>query len=197
MSHQENQGMQLTRPRVPAQDQTSTPVFDAIISTPLPASRIGIQCNQQGITGIQFLSIQTSCQQPSPDHPYQDLIDQLIKALQHYFDQPASVFSLPLAATGTAFQHRVWHAISTIASGETRSYGQLAHQLSTSPRAIGGACRANPLPLLVPCHRVIAADGRQGGFLGRPAVQGTAARLKLWLLQHESGITCGHHAHPH
>jgi methylated-DNA-[protein]-cysteine S-methyltransferase len=180
-----------TRPDRIAPD--THPPFTAIIASPLPETRIGARCNQQGIYRLQFLPLHGPCYQPQSGQPYHHLIEQLCTALQHYFTRPETDFQLPLAASGSMFQHRVWQAISTIPSGETLSYGQLARQLDSSARAIGGACRANPLPLLVPCHRVIAANGQQGGFLGQT---GNSAAIKHWLLQHEHG-TISNHAHQH
>lgn len=74
-------------------------------------------------------------------------------------------FDLPLAPQGSAFQQRVWQAISAIPAGETRSYGDLASALGTAPRAVGGACGRNPIPLIVPCHRVLGR-GWSGGYTG-------------------------------
>jgi len=161
-------------------------LFDAIFDTPLPSCKIGARCNQQGITCLRFLPGQAAAHAPPPEHPQHTMLEQLNTQLLDYLNKPGVLFSLPLAATGTAFQHRVWHVIAAIPYGETRSYGQLAQQLGSSARAIGGACRANPLPLLVPCHRVIAADGRNGGFLGQTAANKSAASIKQWLLHHEA-----------
>ena len=127
----------------------------------------------------------TALQPVALDNPDAELISRLLEALADYFRQPQTTFTLPMAAAGTDFQQRVWRAISDIPSGETRSYGDLARDLGTSPRAVGGACRANPLPLLVPCHRVIAADGGNGGFMGHAPGQGMSADVKAWLLRHE------------
>ena len=160
--------------------------YDAIISSPLPASHIGICCNKQGVNTIHFLPQQTPCYNALSRHPHSALIEQLTIELQQYFQHQGTSFTLLLDAKGTIFQHRVWQAISAIPYNETRSYGQLAHQLNSSARAIGGACRANPLPLLVPCHRVIAANGQQGGFLGQDASQAPTANIKRWLLHHEA-----------
>jgi methylated-DNA-[protein]-cysteine S-methyltransferase len=87
-----------------------------------------------------------------------------------------------LAPAGTAFQKRVWRELMRIPPGAVRTYGELARRLGTSARAVGGACRANPIPILIPCHRVVAAGG-EGGFLGR--TRGSAMALKRWLLEHE------------
>ncbi|HEB56222.1 MAG TPA: methylated-DNA--[protein]-cysteine S-methyltransferase, partial [Gammaproteobacteria bacterium] len=72
--------------------------------------------------------------------------------LQGYFSSSVRPFSFPVLLRGTAFQQRVWHALQQISVGEVRTYGQLAEQLHSSARAVGNACRQNPVPLLVPCH---------------------------------------------
>ena len=102
--------------------------------------------------------------------------------LQAYFRNPAHCFDLPLRLDGTTFQNRVWRALQRIPAGRTRSYGELANSLTSAPRAIGGACRRNPVMIVVPCHRVVAQGGL-GGFMG--AVQGRALETKAWLLAHE------------
>jgi methylated-DNA-[protein]-cysteine S-methyltransferase len=104
--------------------------------------------------------------------------------LARYFADPRVRFDVALALDGTPFQRRVWRALRRIPSGRVMTYGELARRLKTSARAVGNACRANPIPLFVPCHRVVAADG-QGGFMGRRG--GAAVALKAWLLAHERG----------
>ncbi len=106
-------------------------------------------------------------------------------AVARYFEAGTAGLTLPLAARGTEFQHRVWRALQAIPPGETRTYGDLARQLGTSARAIGGACRANPCLIAVPCHRVIAKDGL-GGFAGD--VAGRRLAVKRWLLRHEGAL---------
>ena len=103
-------------------------------------------------------------------------------AVARYFEEGAAGLQVTLAARGTDFQQRVWRALQAIPPGETRTYGDLARQLGTSARAIGGACRANPCLIVVPCHRVIAKDGL-GGFAGD--VSGRRLEVKRWLLRHE------------
>lgn len=92
-------------------------------------------------------------------------------------------FDLPCAAEGTAFQHRVWREIARIPSGSTRTYGELAKALESAPRPVGGACGSNPIPLIVPCHRVIAAGGGLGGFMHSRSP--LPLNIKRWLLRHE------------
>jgi methylated-DNA-[protein]-cysteine S-methyltransferase len=100
--------------------------------------------------------------------------------IEEYFAGRRQSFDLPLAPGGTAFQRAVWDALATIPFGETRSYGQLAAQLGrpTAARAVGAANGANPIALIVPCHRVIGSDGSLTGF-----AYGT--ERKAWLLDFE------------
>jgi methylated-DNA-[protein]-cysteine S-methyltransferase len=101
--------------------------------------------------------------------------------LQDYFDGKRMSFNLPLAPEGSAFQKRVWAALCAIPPGETRSYADIARTIGSAPRAVGGANGANPIPLIIPCHRVIAADGSLGGYSG-----GDGPATKRYLLDHES-----------
>lgn len=105
-------------------------------------------------------------------------------ALRDYFRTSRWSDDLPIRADGTVFQQRVWDALRRIPPGKTRRYGDIARELGSAPRAVGGACRANPLLLLVPCHRVVAASG-QGGFAGQ--TRGRWPAIKSWLLAHEQG----------
>ena len=106
------------------------------------------------------------------------MVDQLLR----YFTDPRHTFSIPLLLQGTPFQQRVWRALLNLPAGETVSYGALATQLATGARAVGNACRANPVPIIVPCHRIVACDGL-GGYSG--AIAGTQLGIKRWLLEHE------------
>ncbi len=101
--------------------------------------------------------------------------------LQEYFDGKRMSFDLPLAPEGSDFQKRVWAALCAIPPGETRSYADIARTIGSAPRAVGGANGANPIPLFIPCHRVIAADGSLGGYSG-----GDGPATKRYLLDHES-----------
>lgn len=100
-------------------------------------------------------------------------------ALQAYFDGTATPFDLPLAPPGTAFQQRVWRALLAIAPGATARYGDIARACDSAPRAVGQALAANPIPILIPCHRVVAAAG-PGGYSG---VGGLATKQFLLSLE--------------
>jgi methylated-DNA-[protein]-cysteine S-methyltransferase len=105
------------------------------------------------------------------------------KEVESYFAGKLRSFTVPLAAAGTAFQHRVWSALIAIPYGETRSYGQLAADLGNpgASRAVGRANATNPICLLVPCHRVIGADGSLTGFA-------FGEEIKRQLLAHEGAL---------
>jgi len=86
--------------------------------------------------------------------------------LTDYFDGRLTNFSLPLEPLGTPFQLSVWRAMCDIPYGEVRSYGQVAKAQGTAPRAVGTACGRNPLPVLIPCHRIIGVNGALTGYTG-------------------------------
>lgn len=101
--------------------------------------------------------------------------------LQQYFAGKLARFCTPIYLKGTPFQQRVWAELQKIPVGQTCSYVDIAQALSTSARAIGGANRANSLAIIVPCHRVIYADGSLGGYNG-------GLSHKQWLLNHEKNV---------
>lgn len=143
----------------------------------LPGFRVGIRCDEIEIIELKYL-------EPGPEiAPQNALAAETVRQLGAYLDDPETVFGLPLRPSGTAFQRRVWEQIAIIPCHQTRSYGELAKTLHNAPRAVGQACGANPFPLVVPCHRVIAADGGLGGFARQRG--GFLLDVKRWLLAHE------------
>jgi methylated-DNA-[protein]-cysteine S-methyltransferase len=125
--------------------------------------------------------------QPSETTP---LLREAATQLQDYFDGLRTRFDLPLAPVGTAFRRQVWAALCRIPPGETRSYIDIAREVGClSPRAIGQANGSNPIPILIPCHRVIAADGSIGGYSG-----GEGLPTKRWLLALEARVISQHKA---
>lgn len=151
--------------------------FALVLDSPIGA--VGLRVFAGRLTDIELLY-----DTPEPQaRPVTDpLALRAAAQLSCYFADPRARFSLPLAQRGTPFQRRVWQALQAIPVGETLTYGELARQLKSSARAVGGACRANPLPIVVPCHRVVArAD--IGGFAGNLA--GPEVEAKRWLLAHE------------
>ncbi|SEL24716.1 methylated-DNA--[protein]-cysteine S-methyltransferase [Ectothiorhodospira marina] len=148
----------------------------AVIESPL--GRIALTWDAAGLTALDYVA---GGEAPCPPPP--GLGAEAAFQLAAYFQDPAFRFDLPLAPGGTSFQLRVWAALCRIPSGAPITYGQLARQLNSGARAVGGACRGNPLPIIIPCHRIIPAHGGVGGYGG--ATQGAGPRIKQWLLTHE------------
>lgn len=149
--------------------------FQAVVAA--PAFALGIRCDADEITAIEFLEAR-------PEVPPETaLAAEAVHQLAAYLADPAFRFGLPLKPAGTVFQRRVWGEISGIPLGRTNTYGELAKRLKNAPRAVGQACGANPYPLVVPCHRVVAAGGGLGGFNRQGG--GFLLDVKRWLLRHE------------
>jgi len=117
-----------------------------------------------------------------PQNIEDPLLQQTLQQILAYLKAPQFVFDLPLNPHGTRFQQSVWRYLRSIPAGEVRTYGEVAAELGSSPRAVGNACRCNPLPLVIPCHRVVSAAGI-GGFSGHTT--GTQIDTKRQLLAHE------------
>lgn len=114
-----------------------------------------------------------------PESEETPLLTKARDQLEEYFDGKRTDFDLPLSPMGTVFQRKVWAALAAIPFGSTRSYGDLASQLGTAPRALGGACGRNPIPVLIPCHRVLGSDNRLGGYSGMDGIDTKRFLLKL------------------
>lgn len=150
--------------------------FDAVVAA--PGFSLGIRCaGADWIEGIEFLPAQAAQAARTP------LAAEAARQLAAWLADPGFAFGLPLKPSGTAFQRRVWQQIATIPCGTTRTYGEVARTLHNAPRAVGQACGANPFPLVVPCHRVVAANGELGGFNRQG--RGFLVDVKRWLLAHE------------
>jgi methylated-DNA-[protein]-cysteine S-methyltransferase len=154
---------------------------------PRPVGELVITASDTAITGVYF---QNSRRGPPPTHqarwleakqgPAADLLALARQQLEEYFAHTRTTFELPLEALGSAFEHRVWNALRAIPYGTTTSYGALAKTLGDSKgsRAVGIANGKNPIPIIVPCHRVVGAKGELTGF-------GGGLETKRWLLEHE------------
>ena len=149
--------------------------YQAQLRTPL--GMLGIRCAEEALTGIEFLAPSAT-----PEQPRNDLARIVCDQLAAYFADPDFCFDIPLNLNGTVHRSKVWQAMRNIPRGQTRSYGDLAVQLHSSPRAVGQACGANPTPIIIPCHRVVSKSGT-GGFMHQR--DGNALNIKRWLLAHE------------
>jgi len=114
-----------------------------------------------------------ACETPTP------LLEDAARQLGDYFAQRRRTFNLPLSPAGCAFEQSVWAAMARIPYGQWRSYGELAAEVEGEPQAVGQACGSNPLPILIPCHRVLAAQGRMGGYSGKGGLKTKQALLVL------------------
>jgi len=156
--------------------------YAALVALPDGAFRLGIRICDGGLSQIHLVPPDFKIRKSNHNS---ELVGRIVSQLDDYLDDPGSVFSLPLTLQGSVFQRRVWQALATIPAGKTFTYGALAKKLGTSSRAIGGACRANPVPVVIPCHRVVAAHGI-GGYAGHTS--GEVLGIKNWLLDHESRL---------
>jgi methylated-DNA-[protein]-cysteine S-methyltransferase len=148
-----------------------------------PFATLGISTTASHVTGIRFLAPSVPAKAPARGSiAYLACIQ-----LQAYLEDPRRGFDLPIALAGTRHRLEVWEAMQKIAPGSTRTYGEIAAELKSSPRAVGGACGANPIPVVVPCHRVVGANRSIGGFMGARA-EGFELGIKRWLLEHEGAL---------
>ena len=143
----------------------------------VPFGVLGIRCTGDALTGIDFLPSGEKQQRPA-----NTFAEAVCMQLQHYFENPDAEFNLQLNLVGTPHQQKVWQAMCNIPRGETRSYGELAGELRSAAQAVGQACGANPIPVIVPCHRVVGKSGL-GGFMKHGS--GQPLDIKRWLLAHE------------
>jgi len=118
-------------------------------------------------------------------YPVGEMAEQVVYQLQHYFEDPGWEFDLPLDLAGTPFQQRLWNSLSRVPAGQTDTYGQLAQQLHSGAQAVGQACRRNPIPVVIPCHRIVSRQG-MGGYAGE--MDGEKMRIKKALLTHEGYV---------
>jgi len=113
------------------------------------------------------------------------LLREARRQLAAYFAGKLRAFDLPLTLHGSPFQQSVWRAMQRIPYGMTRSYGELAHETDSAPRAVGGACGSNPVAIIVPCHRILAAGQRIGGYSGG---KGIATKRRLLELEGAAAV---------
>ena len=151
-------------------------MFDVVVA--FPWMKVAVKTRDERVSEIRYLP--SSVPAVEPKNP---LAARAALQLERYLADPDSSFDLPLLIEGTPFQRRLWDALCEIPRGRTLTYGALAKRLEAEPRAVGQACGDNRLPIVIPCHRVVAADGI-GGF--GHATGGYLLEAKRWLLMHEA-----------
>ena len=147
---------------------------------PFPAMNVGVRTEKDALVGVRYLPRTAPLKDPS-----NRLAERVVRQLERYRDDPDTEFDLPLSIGGTEFQRRVWRVMQKIPRGKTRTYGDVAKSLDSAARAVGQACGENRLPIIIPCHRIIAAGGI-GGF--GHSRGGYLLEAKRWLLGHEQAL---------
>lgn len=150
-----------------------------------PFAVLGISTDGAVVTGVRYLPRHTA-----PRPPHDRVAELACREVERYLADPAYCFKLPYRLDGTSFQRRVWCEIEKLFPVKTITYGDLARRIGSAARAVGGACGTNPVPLFVPCHRVLAAGGLLGGFMG--GKDDFPLSVKRWLLRHEGIIDTTH-----
>jgi len=150
--------------------------WDAVIE--FPKMKVAVVTREARVTGIRYLPLDADSVAPA-----NELAQRAVRQLERYRDDPDVKFDLPLLIEGTEFQRRLWTVLCEIPRGRTLTYGELARKLGGEARAVGQACGDNKLPIVIPCHRVVAAAGI-GGF--SHSTGGYLIEAKRWLLMHES-----------
>ena len=152
--------------------------YSAVIE--FPVMHVGIRTENETLAAVRYLPRSAPLKKPSSRFD-----ERVVRQLEHYRDDPDIEFDLPLAIGGTEFQRKVWRVMQRIPRGKTRTYGDVATSLGSAARAVGQACGENRLPIVIPCHRIIAAGGI-GGF--GHSRGGYLLEAKRWLLAHEQAL---------
>ena len=156
--------------------------YQASIKTPL--AHLGLSFTGNTLSAIDFIDADEEirpCDRTAAD---------VCARIRRYLDgsKTGKRLVIPYSIEGTPFQRKVWKALEQIPPGKPVTYGELATKLNTSARAVGNACRSNPLPVVIPCHRVVSSSGI-GGYAGE--TRGALLRFKSWLLRHEGAPVSG------
>ena len=155
-------------------------MLDVVVD--FPKMKVGVRTREGRVVEIRYLPLSSAVISPK-----NELAERAARQLERYREDPDTQFDLPLLVQGSPLERAVWDAMCAIPRGRTRTYGDLARELeaahSATPRAIGQACGDNRLPIVIPCHRVVAADGI-GGF--GHSTGGYLLEAKRWLLAHEA-----------
>ncbi len=127
-----------------------------------PVGRLALKSDDDCVTSLRWAGAGESAVEEAPSA----VLKEATRQLDRYFKRKLNRFDLPVLARGTDHQKRVWAMMRDIPFGETATYGGMAMALGSGPRAVGMACGRNPIPIIVPCHRVLGAGGKEGGFSG-------------------------------
>jgi len=143
------------------------------LSFPSPVGTLTVFAVNNSLVVLEWGRAAQCEKQPQP------VLARARKQLDAYFDGKRKTFDLPLAPSGSRFQLNVWRAMDKIPYGKTRAYGDLASDLNSAARAVGAACGKNPIPIIVPCHRVLGANGQMTGYSGGAGIETKVQLLRL------------------
>ncbi|MDP6475314.1 MAG: methylated-DNA--[protein]-cysteine S-methyltransferase [Alphaproteobacteria bacterium] len=149
-----------------------------------PVGKLTIELSGGALTMLDF----GAHGKATPGTPSSGLAAEIGRQIEAYFSGELKQFDLPLCATGTPFRQKVWQALRAVPYGQTRSYGEIAREVDSAPRAVGGACGANPIAIVVPCHRIVGAGGWIGGFSGGEGCATKHILLELEAAQQRLGV---------
>ena len=144
---------------------------------PSPIGKLGLNLSARGVEKIAYLTDNTPLKMPRSG-----LGLEVLQQMTDYFELRRKEFNLPLDIKGTPYQQKVWKVVSSIPYGKSKAYSEIARKINSGPRAVGNACRHNPVPIIIPCHRVTKKNA-VGGYCG--SIKSAAVQQKDWLLQHE------------
>ncbi len=154
----------------------------SFINFEFPTFGLSIEHNDRELIVARFYNPETDVV-PTMPAKISSFADEVVRQLKSYVKDSKFKFDLPYTLSGTEHQLKVWHLMENLKPGECVTYGQAAHEIKSAPRAVGGACGKNPLPVIVPCHRIIAANNALGGFNSGNIF--FSLGIKKWLLEHE------------
>ncbi|MBX9867737.1 MAG: methylated-DNA--[protein]-cysteine S-methyltransferase [Burkholderiales bacterium] len=144
---------------------------------------LNVKYSHEQLLAAEFCALDQGIGVSQADDLNNQLSREIIAQLDAYRANPRFKFDLPLLIKGSEHQQKIWQIMRQIPSGETLTYGEVAEQISSAPRAVGGACGKNPFPIIIPCHRIIAANHQLGGFNSGHIFFNLG--IKKWLLAHE------------
>ena len=141
------------------------------ITVPSPIGPLSIEESEGALVAVHWRKARH--ESPTP------ILEEGARQLRAYFARERRDFDLPFKPEGSAFEQQVWAAMQRIPYGETRSYGEIAHETGGMPQEVGSACGSNPLPIFIPCHRVLAGGGKLGGYSGKGGLETKTTLLVL------------------
>ena len=141
------------------------------ITVPSPLGPLALEEQDGALVEVHWRKARAEADTP--------LLRNAARQLAEYFARTRREFDLPMKPAGSLFERAVWDAMLRIPYGQTRSYGELAQEVGGAARAVGAACGTNPLPILIPCHRVLAGGGRLGGYSGKGGTETKTMLLAL------------------